>query len=75
MNIGQEDLLPSERYLGLLRDGAFEWNLDREWQDHLRNTLQAYDGASSPEKSLGGMVAAASMGPLMVGRRGGVHIY
>ena len=42
-DVGGVALLPSARYLGLLREGADEWGLDPSWREYLRVAVQAYD--------------------------------
>lgn len=55
------ELLPSARYLGLLTEGAEEWNLDAGWRRYLRERVRAY----APEgKELAGAIAAASLTPI-----------
>lgn len=55
------ELLPSARYLGLLTEGAEEWNLDLGWRRYLRERVRAY----APEgKELAGAIAAASLAPI-----------
>ena len=39
------ELLPSARYIDLLREGAAEWNLDEGWQRYLRDRVRSYDPA------------------------------
>jgi hypothetical protein len=58
-------LLPSARYLGLLRDGAAEWNLAPGWRRYLNTAVSPY-AASTPGQMIGGAVAAASLAPLVV---------
>ena len=43
VDVGAE-LLPSARYLGLLREGAEEWNLDAGWRRYLQEVVSPYDG-------------------------------
>ena len=62
VDVGSE-LLPSERYLGLLREGAVEWNLDEGWRRYQNETLAPYD-PSAGSRAMGGAVAAASFVPL-----------
>ena len=63
-DVGGVALLPSARYLGLLREGADEWGLDPSWRDYLRVAVQAYDPGISATRTLGAAVAAASFAPL-----------
>ena len=37
------ELLPSARYLGIIRAGAEEWSLDEGWRAWLRERVRAYD--------------------------------
>ena len=62
VDVGAE-LLPSARYLGLLREGAEEWNLDVGWRRYLNEVVAPYD-ASDQARMMGGAVAAASLAPL-----------
>ncbi|KAG2386795.1 hypothetical protein C9374_001830 [Naegleria lovaniensis] len=41
------DANPSARYLKILRDGAKEYGVAKEWQDHLNHTLQEYKSAGT----------------------------
>ncbi|KAF0984703.1 hypothetical protein FDP41_000602 [Naegleria fowleri] len=41
------DANPSARYLNILRSGAKEYGIAKEWQDHLNNTLQEYKSAGA----------------------------
>ena len=60
-DLGLPGLLPSARYLGLLTEGAEEWNLDAGWRRYLRERVRAY----APEgKELAGAIAAASLAPI-----------
>jgi len=60
-DLGLPSLLPSARYLGLLTEGAEEWNLDAGWRRYLRERVRAY----APEgKELAGAIAAASLAPI-----------
>lgn len=63
-DVGGVALLPSARYLGLLREGADEWGLDPSWREYLRAAVQAYDPGISATRTLGAAVAAASFAPL-----------
>lgn len=63
-DVGGVALLPSARYLGLLREGADEWGLDPSWREYLRVAVQAYDPGISATRTLGAAVAAASFAPL-----------
>ena len=63
-DVGGVALLPSARYLGLIREGADEWRLDKNWREYLRVAVQAYDPEISVTRSLGAAVAAASFAPL-----------
>ena len=47
-DVGGVALLPSARYLGLLREGADEWGLDPSWREYLRVAVRAYDPGISP---------------------------
>ena len=38
-----EGALPSARYLSLLRAGAKEYGVAKEWQDHLNHTLEPFN--------------------------------
>ena len=60
------ELLPSARYIDLLREGAAEWNLDEGWQRYLRDRVRSYDPAGDPMRTAGAAVAAASLAPLAV---------
>jgi hypothetical protein len=57
-------LLPSARYLGLIREGADEWKLDKNWREYLRVAVQAYDPEISVTRTMGAAVAAASFAPI-----------
>ena len=63
-DVGGVALLPSARYLGLIREGADEWKLDKNWREYLRVAVQAYDPEISVTRSLGAAVAAASFAPI-----------
>lgn len=63
-DVGGVALLPSARYLGLLREGADEWGLDPSWREYLRAAVQAYDPGISATRTLCAAVAAASFAPL-----------
>ena len=65
MDVGGVGLLPSQRYLDLLREGASEWNLDGGWRDYLENKVKAYDPDASVGKRAGGVAAALSFAPLV----------
>ena len=64
LDVGGTALLPSARYLGLIREGADEWKLDPSWREYLRVAVQAYDPEISVTRSLGAAVAAASFAPI-----------
>ena len=63
-DVGGVALLPSARYLGLIREGADEWKLAKSWREYLRVAVQAYDPEISVTRSLGAAVAAASFAPI-----------
>ena len=63
-DVGGVALLPSARYLGLLREGADEWDLDLGWREYLRTAVQAYDPEISVTRTIGAAVATASFAPL-----------
>jgi hypothetical protein len=62
------ELLPSARYLGIIRAGAEEWSLDEGWRAWLRERVRAYDdpanGPPPPQRAVGAVVASASLAPL-----------
>ena len=51
-------LWPSKRYLGLLREGAEEWNLDEGWRRYLNEVVKPFEPATNPAAPL---VAAVSV--------------
>lgn len=63
-DVGGVALLPSARYLDLLREGADEWGLDLDWREYLRTAVQAYDPEISVTRTIGAAVATASFAPL-----------
>ena len=67
------ELLPSARYLGIIRAGAEEWSLDEGWRAWLRERVRAYDdsanGPPPPQRAVGAVVASASLAPLCRARR------
>ena len=63
-DVGGVALLPSARYLGLIREGADEWKLDKNWREYLRVAVQAYDPEISVTRTMGAAVAAASFAPI-----------
>ena len=48
------ELLPSARYIDLLREGAAEWNLDEGWQRYLRDRVRSLDPAGDPMRTARG---------------------
>ena len=66
VDVGSVTLLPSRRYLDLLKEGASEWTLDAGWVNYLTRKVQAYDSNLTPGKAAGAAVAAMSFAPLVL---------
>jgi hypothetical protein len=64
VDVGGVQLLPSARYLNVLREGAMEWNLDQTWRRYLAKALKSYDPEISASRTLGAAVAAVSLAPI-----------
>ncbi|KAK3278381.1 hypothetical protein CYMTET_13674 [Cymbomonas tetramitiformis] len=56
----RQNILPSKRYIDIIREGALEWNLSAAWQDSLR--LQpSYTPELDPRQVAGALVSTGSM--------------